>query len=155
MDIDTRLEHLGLRLPTGVTAAANYVPGILSGGHLFLSGQIPREDGRVAFRGKVGGEIGLESACQAAGLCALRLLAVARDMLGSLNGVRQVVELTVYVHATPDFQEPSAVADAASALFVELFGEAGRHARTAVCVAQLPQGAAVEIAAVLAVDAAS
>lgn len=150
-DPEERIRELGIALPTGITAAANYVPGVRRDGLLFLSGQIPREGIGVAVIGKVGDSVSLPEARRAAAICALRLLAAARDMLGTLNAVDQVVELTVYVHAVPEFDEPSAVADAASDLFLQLFGPAGGHARSAVCVAQLPKGAAVEISAILGV----
>ncbi|WP_342133030.1 RidA family protein [Hydrogenophaga sp. OTU3427] len=150
-DIDRRLRTLGIELPDRVAPAANYVPGVRRGDLLFISGQTPRVGSAIAVTGKVGETVSLEDARRAARICATRLIAVARDVLGSLDVVDGVVELTVYVHSTPQFDQPSQVADAASDLIAEVFGAAGRHARSAVCVAQLPGNAAVEIAGVFAV----
>lgn len=150
-DIAQRLQTLGIELPDRVLPAANYVPGVRRDDLLFISGQTPRIGSAMAVMGKVGEAVSLDEARRAARICATRLLAVARDVLGSLDAVDGVVELTVYVQSTPQFDQPSQVADAASDLMVEIFGTAGRHARTAVCVTQLPGNAAVEISAVLAV----
>lgn len=151
MTTEARLKELGIDLPSGVAAAANYLPAVRCGDLLFLSGQTPRIGNAVAVVGQVGTEVSLEQAREGARICATRLLAVARDTLGSLDLVDQVVELVVYVHAGPQFTEPSAVADAASDVMMAVLGPRGRHARTAVCVSQLPKGAAVEIAALFAV----
>lgn len=151
MSIEARLKELDIELPSGVTAAANYLPSVRRGELLFLSGQTPRVGDEVAVVGAVGTHASLEQAQEGARICAKRLLAVARESLGSLDLVGQVVELVVYVHADSEFTEPSAVADAASELVVRIFGARGRHARTAVCVSQLPKGASVEISAVFAV----
>lgn len=147
-----RLRACGLELPQGLRAAADYVPATVHGGVLYLSGQTPRVDGVVAVRGAVGAEVDLERACEGARLCALRLLAAAQATLGTLERVRRVIELTVFVRSAPDFTQQSAVADAASEVFVLAFGDAGRHARSAIGVLQLPGGAAVEVAAMVAVD---
>jgi len=150
-DAVARLQQLGVELPERITPAANYLPGVQRGNLLFVSGQTPRVDGAMAVKGKVGQDVDIEAAQHAARICAMRLLAVARDVLGSIKAVEGVIELTVYVQSTVDFSEPSLVADAASNLMVEVFGEAGRHARTAVCVTQLPSNATVEISAVFSV----
>ena len=136
MRIELRLAELGITLPTGVTAAANYLPGVRRNDFLFLSGQVPRLADKVAVTGKVGSDVTVEEAQRAARICIVRLLSVAQQMLGSLDAVAQVMELTVYVNSGPEFSEPSAVADAASTMLVDIFGEPGRHARSAVCVAQ-------------------
>lgn len=145
-----RLRLLGLELPAGVAAAANYVPGVRRGDLLFLSGQLPRVGAEVAVTGRVGGEVNLGEARRAAQICALRLLSVANVMAGSVDHIEQVLELKVYVQSASAFTEQSAVADAASDLLVAVLGGHGRHARTAVGVAQLPRNAAVEISAVMA-----
>lgn len=150
MSATERLKALGIELPRDVRAAADYLPARVAGGLLFLSGQTPRVDGELVVRGVVGDDVDLEAAARAARICALRLLAAARDVLGSLDAIQHVVELRVYVRSSAAFVQHSVVADAASALFVTLFAERGAHARTAVGVAQLPGGAAVEIAALLA-----
>jgi enamine deaminase RidA (YjgF/YER057c/UK114 family) len=151
MNPEQRLVQLGLQLPSGVVAAASYAPGVLHGGVLHLSGQIPRKGSVVACTGKVGIDVPIEIARDAARLAALRLLAVTRDMAGNLDSVEQVLDLTVYVNAPPDFTEPSVVADGASELLEQVFGDRGRHARTAVCVSQLPKNAVVEISARIAI----
>jgi enamine deaminase RidA (YjgF/YER057c/UK114 family) len=145
-----RLRSLGLALPAGVAAAANYVPAVRSADVLYLSGQIPRVGTAVAVTGCVGDEVSLSEARRAAQICALRLLSVASDVAGSLDDIEQVLELKVYVRSAPTFGDHSEVADAASDLLVAVLGDKGRHARTAVGVAQLPRNAAVEISAVMA-----
>lgn len=152
LDASARLQQLGIELPAKIAPAANYLPGVLRGDLLFVSGQTPRVGSAMTVEGKVGKDVDIEAARRGARICATRLLAVARDVLGSIDLVEGVVEITVYVHSTADFSQPSLVADAASDLMVEVFGEAGRHARTAVCVAQLPSNATVEISAVFLVD---
>jgi enamine deaminase RidA (YjgF/YER057c/UK114 family) len=139
------LHVAGLVLPDSVEAAANYVPFVRFGDLLYVSGQLPRLDGAVAVVGKVGEDVSIERARQAATICALRILSVVRMAAGSLDAVEQVIELTVYVNSGAAFIEHSSVADAASGVMEMAFGKAGRHARTAVGVAQLPKGAAVEI----------
>ena len=150
---EQRLQALGLVLPEGVRAAADYVPAKRVNNTLVLSGQTPRVGPTMAVRGRVGADVSLEDAQKAARICALRVLAIARDMLGSLDHIEQVVELVVYVRCAEDFEAQSQVADAASSLMVQVLGEAGRHARTAVGVYQLPGGAAVEMSAILAIKA--
>lgn len=147
-----RLRALGLALPSGITAAAHYVPAVRLRDLLYLSGQLPREGPAVAVTGAVGAEVSLPEARRAAQICALRLLSVANDMAGSLDHVAQVLELKVYVCGAPGFADHSAVADAASDLLIAVLGDKGRHARTAVGVAQLPRHAAVEISAVMALQ---
>lgn len=151
MSHEARFAQLGIELPTGVKPAANYVPGKLYGNLLFLSGQTPRDETTTLVKGRVGAEVSFEEARRAARICATRLLGAARDLLGTLDAVDEVLELTIYVNAALDFEEPSKVADAASELMVEVFGECGRHARTSVCVNQLPKCAAVEISGLFAV----
>jgi enamine deaminase RidA (YjgF/YER057c/UK114 family) len=151
MSIEDRLKAIGLEIPRGVSAAADYVPATLHNGTLYVSGQIPRVGTEVKYVGRVGVDCTLADAKAAAQICAARILGVARDFLGSLDRVQRVLELTVYVNADASFTEPSAVADAASDVMVKAFLQAGTHARSAVCVAQLPKGAMVEVSAILAV----
>ena len=150
--IDTRLEALGLELPSPSTPGANYVPFAQSGTLLFMTGQLSQWNGERRFIGKLGREFNVEQGQEAARLCALNLIAQARQALeGNLDRVVRCLRVAGYVNSAPDFQGQSQVINGASDLFVEVFGEAGRHTRMAVGVAALPYGVAVEVEAVLEV----
>lgn len=142
-----RLAALGLTLPTPATPVGAYVPALRHGDLLFLSGQIPLADGKVAWTGKVGGPGGrtLEDAQAAARLCTLNALAAAAAAAGGLDRLARVVKLVVYVASAAGFTDQHKVANAASDLLGDVFGEPGRHARAAVGVAELPLGASVEV----------
>lgn len=142
-----RLRELKITLPPAVRPVGAYVPALRWNDTLLLSGQIPIQEGRVVFTGPVGGAGGrsLEYAQQAARLCALNALAAAADVAGGIDSLKRVLKLVVYVASHPTFCEQHKVANAASELLVEIFGEAGKHARAAVGVAQLPLEATVEI----------
>lgn len=144
MGIDDRLRELQIDLPE-VSPAGNYLPSCRVGNLVFISGQIPKVEGRIAFRGRVGKEIDLESARRAARACVANLLAVLKQDVGSLERVKRVVRVVGYVNSFPGFQEQHKVIDAASDLLVEVFGEAGRHSRVSVGVVELPLGASVEV----------
>lgn len=148
MSIDDRLAELGLTLPPGTTAIANYVPAARAGGLLYLSGHLSKRDGQVVT-GKVGRDLGIDEGYELARLIGLDLLGTARDSLGSLDAVRGVVKLTGMVNGAEDFTDQPAVINGASDLLVAVFGECGRHARTSVGMAQLPLGAALEIELIL------
>jgi len=150
--IEARLEALKIELPAAAKPVANFVPCVRSGNLLFVSGQVTSWNGELRHRGKVGREIGVEEARAAARLCALNVLAQARDFLGGLDRVRRVVQVQGFVNAEPGFTDHPAVINGASDLFVELFGDAGRHARFAVGAGSLPFNVAVEVAAVLEVE---
>jgi enamine deaminase RidA (YjgF/YER057c/UK114 family) len=150
--IDQRLADLQLELPNPAAPIANYIPAVRSGNLLFLSGQICQWNGERRFIGKLGAEISLEQGKEAAKLCGLNLLAQAKRALdGDLDRVVRVVRLGGFVNAEPGFGEQPQVVNGASDLMVAVFGDGGRHARTAVGVGSLPGGAAVEIDAVLEV----
>ena len=150
--IDQRLAELKLELPNPASPMANYIPAVRSGNLLFLSGQICQWNGERRFTGKLGAEISLEQGREAAKLCGLNLLAQAKRALdGDLDRVVRVVRLGGFVNAVPDFADQPQVVNGASDLMVAVFGDAGRHARTAVGVGSLPGGATVEIDAVLEV----
>ncbi len=152
MTVETRLAELGIVLPHAAAPAANYVPTVVHGGLLHISGQIPfAEDGQL-IRGRVGDDLTTKDGAAAARRCAIGLLAQMNQALGSLERVRRAVKLGVFVNSTPDFTDQPKVANGASDLMVEVFGEIGRHARSAVGVAALPLGVAVEIDAIIAVD---
>lgn len=148
--IDRRLEELGLTLPEPAAPVAAYVPAVLAGGLLHLSGQLPFRDGQLVT-GRLGESVSLEQGQAAARACGLMLLAQAKAALGSLDRVERVVKLGVFVNSTADFTDQPQVANGASELMQEVFGEAGRHARSAVGVPTLPRGVAVEIDAILSV----
>lgn len=146
-----RLLALGIALPTPPPPIANFVPCVQEGGLLFLSGQGPIEPDGTAHTGKVGAGVTVEDAYRHARLTGINLLAAMHAALGDLGRVRQVVKLLGMVNAAPDFTQHPAVINGCSDLFVEVFGEAGRHARSAVGFASLPMGITVEIEAIVAV----
>lgn len=144
--IDERLSELGIELPPAPAPVASYVPVTLAGELAFVAGQIPIEAGTVLVQGKVGADVDLEGARSGARRCALQALSALRDALGSLDRVKGVVKLDVFVASADGFRDQPQVANGASDTLVEVFGEAGKHARAAVGVAELPMGAAVEVA---------
>lgn len=147
--IDARLKELGLELPKPSGAAGNYVPSLISGSLLFISGQVPLADGGLKFQGKVGKEFSLEEGQEAARLCALNILAQAKAACnGDLSRIKRCVKLGGFVNSTPDFDQQPAIINGASDLMVAVLGDAGRHARTAVSAANLPFNVAVEIDAI-------
>ena len=146
-----RLNELGLELFTPATPMANYVPFVLTGSLLFLSGQGPREADGSLHTGKVGADVGVEEAYGDARLTGLNLLSVAHMALGDLGRVARVVKVLGMVNAVPDFTGHPHVINGASDLFVSVFGEAGRHARSAVGMGSLPGNITVEIEAILEV----
>ena len=151
--IDARLAELGITLPAAPSPIANYVPWVVSGDLVFVSGQITFEDGEVRYVGKVGRDFTVEEGAEAARLCGLNLIAqLGAACDGNLDRVRRVVKLGGFVNSTPDLTQQPAVVNGASDLMVAVFGEAGRHARFAVGVVDLPLGVAVEIDGVFEID---
>lgn len=152
--IESRLKELAIILPQAAAPAANYVPYMISGSMLYLSGQLPLEAGKLGAAGIVGRDIDLAAAKRGAELCAINILAQASAALaGDLSRIRRVVKIQVFVASATDFTEQHLVANGASDLLVAVLGEAGRHARAAVGMASLPLNAAVEIDAVIEIDA--
>ncbi len=145
MTIATRLAELGIVLPTPPAPVASYVPFVRTGNFLVVSGQIPLEDGKVRYIGKLGADVDLATGQAAARLCAINLLAQVQAALGSLDQVARVVRLGGFVACTSDFSDHSKIINGASDLMFEVFGEIGRHARASVGVPSLPMNAAVEI----------
>lgn len=145
MSVEQRLKDLGIELPVPAAAVANYVPFVVTGNLVFVSGQLPLDNGKLAVQGKLGAEVTVEDGARAARLCALGLLAQLRAAAGSLDRVKRVVRLTAFVASTPDFTDQPKVVNGASDLMVEVLGDAGRHARVAVGSPALPLNAAVEI----------
>ena len=153
MSIDQRLAELGIVLPAAAAPVAAYVPTDEFGGMLHVSGQISfAEDGSLV-KGRLGDDVALDAGVAAARRCGMMLLAQLKAALGSLDRVERIVKLGVFVNSTPDFTDQPKVANGASELMVEVFGEAGKHARSAVGVPTLPLGVAVEVDAVVAVRA--
>jgi len=151
MSAEARLKELGLVLPAMAKPVANYVPYRIAGNILYLSGQGPRDENGNNLTGKLGADISVEEGYRRARLVGLGLLAAMRDALGSLDRVDYIVKLFGMVNATPDFNDPPKVINGCSALFVDVFGEAGRHARSAVGHVTLPGQISVEIEAIVAI----
>ncbi|CAA7625378.1 putative translation initiation inhibitor [Candidatus Terasakiella magnetica] len=144
-----RLKDLGIELPVPAAAVANYVPFVISGTLVFVSGQLPLQNGKLMVAGKLGDSVSVEDGTEAARLCGLNLLAQARAAAGGdIDRVRRLVRLTAFVACTADFTDQPKVINGASDLMVAVLGEAGRHARAAVGAPSLPLNAAVEIEAI-------
>ncbi len=147
--ITERLAQLGLELPAVATPAGAYVPAVVTGGLVYTAGQLPFTDGALPATGKVGGDVRVEEAAGYARTAALNALAAAAAAIGSLDRVTRVVKALVFVASAPDFTAQPVVANGASDLLLEVFGEPGRHARSAVGVAVLPLDAPVEVELIL------
>jgi enamine deaminase RidA (YjgF/YER057c/UK114 family) len=142
---EERLAALGLSLPPVVAPLAAYVPAVRSGNMIYTAGQLPVVDGQLMSTGKVGAEVGPAEAAALARTCALNALAAAASVAGGLAAIERIVKLTGFVASAPDFTGQPQVVNGASELLLEVFGEAGRHARSAVGTAVLPLNAPVEI----------
>lgn len=152
-EIDRVLAGMGLKLPEPVAAIAAYVPVVVAGGVAYVSGQVPFHDGKLVT-GRLGEDMTLEEGVAAAQACGLMILAQLKAALGSLERVEQVVKLGAFVSSTADFTDQPKVANGASELMAAVFGDAGKHARSAVGVPVLPLGVAVEVDAIVAVKPA-
>lgn len=150
--VEDRLEQNGIVLPQTAAPLANYVPYLLIGNHLFISGQLPMKDGSIAITGKVGDTLSLEQGVEAAKLCAINILAQAKAALGSLDRISTLAKLGGFVAAPPSFTDHPKVINGASDLMVSVLGDAGRHTRFAVGASALPLDAAVEIDALFIID---
>jgi enamine deaminase RidA (YjgF/YER057c/UK114 family) len=142
---EERLQELGLTVPEVAKPVAAYIPAIRSGNHVFTSGQLPMRGGQLIQTGKVGGEVTQEEAVECARQCALNALAAIKAEIGELSNVKQIVKVVAFVASTPDFTGQPLVANGVSELLGEVFGDAGRHARSAVGVSALPLDAPVEV----------
>lgn len=152
--VEARLRELGIELPTAMAPLANYVPYVLTGNLVFVSGQLPAVDGKVQVTGRLGEEVGVEQGQHAARLCFANVLTHLRTACGGdLGRVRRVVRLGGFIAAPPSFTQHALVMNGASDLAVAAFGEAGRHARSTVGVPSLPANAAVEVEATFEVAA--
>ncbi|SEL50509.1 RidA family protein [Nonomuraea pusilla] len=152
MTPEERLAELGLTLPPVVPPVAAYVPALRTGDLVYTSGQVPIVDGKPARTGKLGAGLGVEEGQEMARICALNALAAVKAEIGDLAKVRRVVKVVAFVASTPDFTDQPKVANGASELFQEVFGEAGRHARSAVGVAALPLDVPVEVEIIVEVS---
>ena len=148
-EIEQRLIDHDIELPEAATPVANYVPAVQSGNMLYISGQLPLWNGQRRHIGKLGDDVSVEDGQTAARLCALNVVAQAKAALGNLDRVARVVKLVGFVNSTPDFTDQPPVVNGASDLMVEVFGDKGRHARSAVGVSALPLGVSVEVEAIL------
>lgn len=150
--IEAKLAELGLSLPEAAAPVAAYVPVVVAGGLAHVSGQLPFIDGALV-KGRLGEDVSLEDGTAAAKACALMILAQLKAALGSLDKVERIVKLGAFINSTGDFTDQPKVANGASELMAAVFGDAGKHARSAVGVPVLPLGAAVEVDAIVAVRA--
>jgi len=151
--VDQRLNDLGITLPAPSAPAANYIPYVVTGNLVFVSGQITMADGELKYLGKVGDDLNTDDGYQAARICAINLLAQIKAACGGdLGRVKRVVKLGGFVNCTPDFTDQPKVINGASDLMGEVFGDIGKHARFAVGAASLPLGIAVEIDGIFEID---
>ena len=151
MLVEEQLKKLGLSLPPPAEPMFQYVPVTVHNGVAYVSGQLPKEDGEVRVTGKVGDALDVETARRAARICILQGLSCLKSAIGSLDNVDRILKVTGFVASAPGFNQQPQVIDAASDLLYDLFGERGRHARSAVGVTELPRNAPVEIEMVIAV----
>jgi enamine deaminase RidA (YjgF/YER057c/UK114 family) len=148
--IVARLKEMGISLPEAAAPAANYVPYVISGNVLHISGQLPLEGGKIAVTGHLGKNVDVATGQRAAELCAINILAQASAALGGdLGRIRRVIKLNGFVASVPEFVEQHLVINGASNLIAGVLGDAGKHARAAVGMAALPMNAAVEIDAIM------
>lgn len=152
-NFDARLKALGIELPQPSKPGANYVPYVLSGSQLFLTGQLCHWNGERLYVGKLGAEFGLEDGQKAARICALNLIAQLKAALGDdMDRLVRTIRLAGYVNSTPDFHAQSQVMNGASDCFLEVFGDKGQHTRMAVGVSALPYNVAVEVEGLVEVE---
>ncbi len=149
--IEEKLESLGIKLPSPPTPAGSYVPAVRTGNLLYISGQIPMEDGKVIFTGKVSDD-NLETAQKSARMCAINILAQIKREVGDLDKVSKIVRLSGFVNSVSEFTQHPKVINPASDLFFEIFGEKGKHARIAVGVSSLPLDSMTEIDAIVEIS---
>ncbi len=143
--IEEKIKELGFELPETAKPVAAYIPALISGDLVFTAGQIPFVKGELQYKGKVGAELSLEDGQRAAEICALNCLAAIKGVIGDLNKIERIVKLTVFVNNIDGYGDQPKVANGASELIGQIFGEIGKHARSAVGVNGLPLNAPVEI----------
>ncbi len=149
---EARLAELGLTLPEVSPPLAAYVHAVRTGRYVYTAGQLPIVDGELTITGKVGAEVAIPEAAAAARICALNAVAAVASVAGGLAGIRRIVKVTGFVASVPDFTDQAQVINGASELLIDLFGDAGRHARSAVGMAVLPRNTPVEVELIAEVD---
>ena len=152
MTAEENLVALGIVLPDAPAPKAMYVSAKIAGNLLFISGQLPTKDGVLLYTGHLGLELTTDEGCEATRLCAINILSVARQALGSLDRVKSVAKIQVFVSSANDFTEQHLVANGASELLFSVFEQAGQHARSAVGVPSLPLNSAVEVEAIFEIE---
>ena len=150
-EIDARLQDLGIELPEAAAPVANYVPYVIDGKQLWVAGQVPFWNGAVKYTGVVGQDVSVDEAVDAARICAINILAQTRAALGDLDRIARVIKLGGFVNGAPGFTDQPKVINGASDLLVEVLGDKGLHARSAVGAGGLPLGVPVEVDAVIAI----
>lgn len=145
MKIEKKLSEMGIELPETPKPVAAYIPAIQSGDFVFTSGQIPVVKGEIKYTGKVGADVSIDDAYQAAKICTLNALSAAKSVVGNLDKIEQVVKVVGFVNSAPGFSQQPAVINGASEFLKELLGDQGIHARSAVGVAELPLNVSVEL----------
>jgi enamine deaminase RidA (YjgF/YER057c/UK114 family) len=143
--IEDKIKELGLEIPEAPKPVAAYIPAVQADDLVYTSGQLPMVDGELKYKGKLGADLTVEEGYEAAKYCALNCLSVIKGLVGDLDRVAQIVKVNGYVASAEGFTDQHKVVNGASELLVQVFGEAGRHARVAVGVAELPLGVAVEV----------
>ena len=146
--LEEKIKSIGIKLPNPPSPAGSYIPVVKSGNLLYVSGQIPMEDGKVVFTGKVS-DTNIETAQKSARICAINILAQLKKELGDLEKISRIVRLSGFVNSGPEFTQQPKVINAASDLFYEIFGECGKHSRIAVGVSSLPLNSMTEIDAIV------
>jgi len=148
MDIEKKLQELNITIPSAAAPAANYLPYIINEKELLISGQLPMQDGKLIYQGKLGDNISDEDGIKAAELCAINLVAQAKAAVKDLNNILKCLKLEIFVNSTADYQDHPKIGNGASNMMVNIFGEAGKHSRFAMGAHSLPFNAAVEIGAI-------
>jgi enamine deaminase RidA (YjgF/YER057c/UK114 family) len=143
--VEEKIKELGFIIPETVKPLAAYIPAIRTGDFVYTSGQVPFSDGKLKYSGKIGFDLSVEEGQKAAELCALNALSAIKGVIGNLNNIEQIVKLTVFVNSADGFTDQPKVANGASEFLGKVFGDAGKHARSAVGVNELPVNSAVEI----------
>ncbi|MBN1301710.1 MAG: RidA family protein [Melioribacteraceae bacterium] len=143
--VEVKIKELGYSVPEAPMPLAAYVPAVSTGRMVYTAGQLPVVDGKLMYSGKAGQDLSLENAQEAAKICALNCLSVIKSQIGDLENIVRIVKLTVFVNSSAGFSDQPKVANGASEFLVQVFGDAGKHARSAVGVNELPLNAAVEI----------
>lgn len=148
---EAKLKELGIEVPEAPKPLAAYIPAQKDGNLVFTSGQLPMLNGQLQYKGKLGKDISEEEAKKAAEICAINCLSVVKSLIGSLDNIEKIIKVVVFVNSADDFTAQPAIANGASEFFVKVFGDAGKHARSAVGVSQLPLGAPVEVEVIVKV----